>query len=98
MPPWIPFHLLCIQVSGVLELLGGAGLLVPEPRAQALAGWGLALLLIAVFPANIYMATAGVQLPHLHIAPWVAWLRVALQPLLILAVLWATSARGESQR
>ncbi len=90
MPPWIPFHRLSIFVSGLFELLGGVGLLIPERRIQFLAGWGLALLLVAVFPANIYMAVAHVQLPGMHIEPWVAWSRLALQPLLILAVLWAT--------
>ncbi len=92
MPPWIPFHLACIEISGVFELLGGVGLLIPARSIQFLAGWGLALLLIAVFPANIYMAMARVQVPGLHLQPWMEWARLPLQPLLIVAVLWVTRA------
>ena len=90
MPPWIPFHHACILSSGVFELLGGGGLLVPARPIQLLAGCGLTLLLIAVFPANLYMAMANVQLPGLHVQPWMAWARLPLQPLLIAAVLWVT--------
>jgi len=90
MPPWIPFHLPCIQISGVFELLGGAGLLIPARRVQFLAGWGLVLLLIAVFPANIYMAMADVKIHGFPSQPWMGWARLPLQPLLIVAVLWVT--------
>jgi uncharacterized membrane protein len=92
MPPWIPFHLPCIEISGVFELLGGLGLLIPARPIQFLAGWGLALLLVAVFPANIYMAMAHVQLPGIPLQPWMEWVRLPLQPLLIVAVLWVTRA------
>jgi uncharacterized membrane protein len=90
MPPSIPFPLLCIKVSGIFELLGGAGLLIPERRMEVLTGWGLTLLLVAVFPANIYMAVAHIKVPGIPAQPWIAWARLPLQPLLILAVLWAT--------
>jgi len=90
MPPWIPLHHACILISGVLELLGGLGLLVPLRPIQLLAGWGLTLLLIAVFPANIYMAIAQVQVHGIPSQPWMAWARLPLQPLLIVAVLWVT--------
>ena len=90
MPPWIPFHLPCIQISGVFELLGGFGLLIPVRKVQFLAGWGLALLLVAVFPANIYMAAAHVQVNGFPPYPWMAWARLPLQPLLIVAVLRST--------
>ena len=58
MPPWIPQPLAGIVISGVAELLGGLGLLVPWREVRRAAGWGLLLLLVAVFPANIYMAAA----------------------------------------
>jgi uncharacterized membrane protein len=90
MPPWIPLHRPCIQISGVLELLGGIGLLIPARRVQFLAGWGLALLLVAVFPANIYMAMADVKIHGFPPQPWMGWARLPLQPLLIVAVLWVT--------
>jgi uncharacterized membrane protein len=92
MPLWIPFHLPCIQISGVFELLGGVGLLIPARPIQSLAGWGLALLLVAVFPANIYMAMAHIQVHGFPPQPWMGWARLPLQPLLIIAVLWVTRA------
>jgi uncharacterized membrane protein len=90
MPPWIPFHLPCIRISGVFELLGGIGLLIPVRPIQFLTGWGLALLLVAVFPANIYMALAQVKIHGFPSQPWMGWARLPLQPLLIVAVLWVT--------
>lgn len=90
MPPWIPFHRACVFISGVFELMGGVGLLIPVRQIQNITGWGLTLLLLAVFPANIYMAVAHVQLPGMEIPSWVAWARLPLQPLIIVAVAWTT--------
>jgi uncharacterized membrane protein len=90
MPPWIPFHHLCILFSGVFELLGALGLLVPVPLVQTITGWGLVLLLVAVFPANIYMAAANIKIHGIPSQPWMGWARLPLQPLLILAVTWIT--------
>jgi uncharacterized membrane protein len=90
MPPWIPYPMFCIELSGVFELLGGVGLLVPQRQVQHLTGIGLVLLLLAVFPANIYMAYAHIQIHGVPSQPWMAWARIPLQPLLIVAVLWVT--------
>jgi uncharacterized membrane protein len=90
MPPWIPFPLFCILISGGCELLGGGGLLIPVRPIQFVTGWGLTLLLVAVFPANIYMAVAHVQVHGFPSHAWMAWVRLLLQPLLIVAVLWVT--------
>jgi uncharacterized membrane protein len=92
MPPWVPFPRACVLISGILELLGGAGLMIPVPQIRFFTAWGLVLLLIAVFPANIYMATAQVKIPGLPSKAWMAWARLPFQPILILAVLWATQA------
>jgi len=54
MPPYLPWHLELVYVSGVLEILLGVLLLIT--RFSVLAAWGLIALLIAVFPANIHMA------------------------------------------
>jgi uncharacterized membrane protein len=48
-----------IYISGVAEILGGIGVLIPWPRR--FAGCGLIALLVAVFPANIYMAQRGMH-------------------------------------
>jgi len=59
-PPWFPRPDIIVTVTGVLELLGAAGLLV---RALApLAAGGLSLLLLAMFPANVHAARAGLTL------------------------------------
>jgi len=101
MPPFIPFPFAAIIISGVFELLGGMGLLLVENRLLTVFGWGLALLLVAVFPANIYMAVANVQIHGIPSQPWMAWARLPLQAVLILAVLWSTQAwparQGQNQ-
>jgi uncharacterized membrane protein len=58
MPPYIPWHVAMVYVSGVAEIAGGIGLLIP--RLRRTAAWCLVALLIAVFPANLYMATGNI--------------------------------------
>ncbi len=53
MPPYLPYHLELVYVSGVFEIVGGLGVMVPALRRAA--GYGLLALLVAVFPANIQM-------------------------------------------
>jgi uncharacterized membrane protein len=90
MPPWIPQPMAGILISGVAELLGGLGLLVPVREVQRAAGWGLLLLLVAVFPANIYMAAAHIQVDGFPSENWMSWARLPLQPVLMFVVSWAT--------
>jgi uncharacterized membrane protein len=88
MPPYIPAHLPIVQISGVCEILGGIGLIVPATRR--LAAIGLIALLIAVFPANVQMALH----PELYrdIGPPAAFfIRLPLQFVMIALVLWAGS-------
>jgi uncharacterized membrane protein len=93
MPPSIPHPVACILLSGVGEILGGLGLLAPGLLIHRVAGLGLILLLIAVFPANIYMATKGIRIHGVPSEPWMAWARLPLQPLLMLAVAWVSDFR-----
>ncbi|MBV8294202.1 MAG: DoxX family protein [Mycobacterium sp.] len=53
-PPQLPAPGLLVTVTGVLELLGAVGLLVPTTRVAA--ALCLLLLMLAMFPANIYAA------------------------------------------
>ena len=53
MPKYIPFHKSMIYISGFFEIL--FGIMIVLPKSRTLASWGLILLLIAVFPANIYI-------------------------------------------
>ena len=78
MPPYIPAHSQMVALSGIAEIVLGAGLLFPATRS--LAAWGLILLLIAVFPANVFMATSD---KFASMSPWLRWGRLPLQGLLI---------------
>ena len=78
MPPYIPYHRTMVVISGIAEIILGLGLLFEVTRIYA--AWGIILLLIAVFPANIYMATSG----KFHQIPkFLLWLRLPLQFVLI---------------
>jgi uncharacterized membrane protein len=90
MPPWIPAPLAGIIISGIAELAGGIGLLIPVREIQRAAGWGLLLLLVAVFQANIYMASAHIRVHGLPAHDWISWARLPLQPILMFVVSWAT--------
>ena len=57
-PPLLPQPKVLVLVSGITAIAGGIGILVPKTRRMA--AFGLVVLLIAVFPANIYMAVAHV--------------------------------------
>ena len=91
MPPYIPWHAAMVRISGAFEILGGLGLLVPVTRRAA--AWGLVAVLIAVFPANIYMAVHPVEAGAAGIAPVLRWGRLPLQGLLIWWLLWCTRPR-----
>jgi len=86
MPPYLPAHGLLVAVSGVLEIVGGVGVLVPGLRQRV--GWGLAALLVGVFPANLHVALNPELLPGLSAAA--LWTRLPVQLLLIAWCLWAT--------
>ncbi len=82
MPPALPAPLALVYLSGIAEIIGGVGMLVPVTRRAA--GIWLILLLVAVFPANIYMLTSW----RARGVPWwteaLLWLRLPLQ----LALIW----------
>lgn len=84
MPPYLPWHLTLVYVSGVAEIV--LGILLLTRRYRVMAAWGLIALLVAVFPANIHMAMHPEQFPTLP--PLGLWLRLPIQGLLIA---WAYS-------
>jgi len=79
MPPWLPAHDLLIQISGWAEIL--LGLLLLPVQTRRWAAWGIIVLLIAVFPANVQMMLNYRQ-EH-HPGMWIAVLRLPIQLLLI---------------
>jgi len=93
MPPYVPFHMPAVLISGFFEILGGLGLILP--RSRRAAGIGLIALLAAVFPANIYMAMDSTQFNS--IPPAVLWLRLPLQFVFMAWVNWSTKSQAQTQ-
>ena len=87
-PPLLPFPYVIVWVTGVMEIAMGVMLLCPHYRARV--GVFLGLFLLAVLPANIYMAIAGVSFGDTVASPAALWIRVALQFPLIAVIYWAT--------
>lgn len=85
-PPWVPAPKLAVQVSGVFELLGALGLFVPA--VQKLAAWGLMALLVAVYPANVYMAMNPHKFADILSPSGLLW-RLPLQGVLLGLVWWS---------
>jgi len=90
MPPWLPAHRELVALSGALEILGGVAVFVAPARPWA--GWGLILLLVAVFPANLHMALNPELFPEL--SRGALWARLPLQGALIIWAWWATRPGG----
>jgi len=86
MPPYLPAHLGLVYISGVFEVLGGLAVLLPSVRPAA--GWGLILLLVAVFPANLHMALNADLFPEMGAAA--LYIRLPFQALFIAWAYWAT--------
>lgn len=86
MPAMLPWHLGLVYVSGAAEILGGIGLLIPKTRRAA--AWGLLLLLVAVFPANINMAVNEIYLDGMPHEPWMLWARLPLQLVGAAVIYW----------
>ena len=82
MPPSFPFHKESVYVSGVLEILFGSGIIIKKTRFYA--SWGIILLLIAVYPANIYLAFNENAQQAIGVSSFFAfWVRLPIQFVLI---------------
>lgn len=84
-PPWVPNPELMVTFTGIAEVLGGIGLLIPATRVAAAIG--LMLLLVSVLPANVHAALADVPLrgqPPMALVP-----RVLLQVVFLVLVWWS---------
>ena len=90
MPPYLPWHLPLVYMSGLFEI--ALGVLLLAPRFSRLAAWGIVALLIAVFPANIYLYQHQDLLPA---SPLVHLLRLPLQAVFILWAYWYTKPNYE---
>ena len=91
MPPYVPWPLGLVYLSGFFELLFGLLLLVP--RFSRLAAWGIIALLIAIFPANVYLYQHQDIIPG---PPLLHLLRLPLQAVFILWAFWHTKSDRHS--
>lgn len=81
-PPYLPSPVLLNNISGLAEILLGVGLCIPMFSKSS--AWGIIALLIAIFPANVYMLqneSASLRLPK--------WVRIIRLPLQLLLIYWA---------
>jgi uncharacterized membrane protein len=85
-PRMFPSPMALVYITGVLELLGAAGLLLPKFRA--VAGLCLIALLVAMFPANMRAAFNHMEVAGRAATP--LWLRAPIQLLFIGLLLWST--------
>lgn len=86
MPSYLPWHFELIVVSGVFEVT--LALLLLVPRYRALAGFGIILLLVAVFPANIHMALHPEVFPS--VSQTLRWGRLPFQAFFMLWAWWVS--------
>ena len=85
-PPPLPFKLELVYISGFFEVL--FGFLILFKKFRFIIGWSLMALLIAVFPANIYLAmTNGLAM---NTTPLIAWVRLPFQFMFIYLAYWHT--------
>jgi uncharacterized membrane protein len=83
-PPAFPRPDLLVTLTGTLELAGAVGLLLP--RFTALAAWCLAVLLVAMFPANVYADTQALQIAGRRATPIA--IRLPMQLFWIASLVW----------
>jgi len=87
MPDYLPWHKPLVLISGFFEIAVGVGLMISS--VQTYAAWGLILLLLTVFPANIEMFLKAWRKHGFTLYTWLLLLRLPLQFVLIAWVYWA---------
>jgi uncharacterized membrane protein len=92
LPDFLPYHLELVLFTGLCELAGAIGLLLPRWRRWAAIA--LAVYFVCVFPANIKNALDGLSVEGLPAATWYYWLRLPFQPLIIFWALYAGEVVG----
>jgi len=85
-PDYLPYHYSLVYISGFFEVL--FGLLLLFKKYRKIACWGLILLLIAVFPANIFLAQNLEAQAAMNITQEFAWYRLPFQFLFIITAYW----------
>ena len=96
LPSWVPAAETLILLTGGIEVALGAALLLRQPWRRP-AGLALAAYLVAVFPSNVYVAIAAVEIDG-QPGGWYPWLRLPLQLLFVAWALWSTGWRHRQLR
>ena len=101
MPPYLPWHLELVYLSGLAEILVGVGVLIP--RTRVISAWATIALLIAVFPANVHVALNDVPMIDAEEGAGIwNWVRLPFQAVFIAWAWWYTredrSARTAQSR
>ena len=87
MPPYLPYHKELVYLSGIFEIIFGLMILFEKTRFWG--SWGLILLLLAVYPANIYLAFNQEPQELIGISSFAAsWIRLPIQFILIGIAYW----------
>ena len=86
MPDYLPAHDELVVASGVAEIVGAVGTMIPATRRPA--GWFLIATLVGVFPANVHMALHPER--YRKIPPWALWARLPFQAVFAVGVWRAT--------
>ena len=89
-PPILPAPKVIVWVTGIIEIF--LAIMIALPKYRSLAGALFAPYLLAVLPANIYMALESIPLGEYVSTPAALWIRVALQFPLIAFIWWASRA------
>jgi uncharacterized membrane protein len=94
-PPSVPWPAAIVALTGIAEILGGVGVLFRSTRRAA--GVWLIVLLIAVFPANVYAISTGMEIGGYAVPVWMLWARLPLQ-LVLIAWVWRACLGHASRR
>ena len=94
MPPYLPYHLEIVWISGAFEVLGGLGILLT--RTRLMTGLGLIALTLAVTPANIHMAMNPDLFPDVPVIA--LYVRLVLQVVLLWVIWFSTSGVRAARR
>ncbi len=97
-PSWVPFVDALVYATGAVEIVGGLALFGRRYRTQV--GLAIAAYFVLVFPANVYVAVAGVEesLPGLLDAAWYPWVRLPFQALFVWWALRSTQPPAPAGR
>ena len=85
-PGWVPYPEAVVALTGIAEIAGAIGLMIP--RLRYAAGIGLALYALCVWPANINHALNDIAIGGRDLSWWYHGPRLVLQPFIIWLALW----------